>query len=54
MKIQSKEHKLAVIIWNEYIAQAMNKKIDFSFDNLEDRIVKELNRKWWQKLLNIK
>lgn len=54
MKIESKEHKLAVIIWNEYISQAMNKTIDFSFKNLEARISKELNRKWWHKLFNIK
>lgn len=37
------ENKIAVVVWNEFIAQTANNGINFSFVHLENRIKETLN-----------
>lgn len=37
------EHKLAVMVWNDFIAKTSNQGVDFSFSILENKIKKILN-----------
>jgi hypothetical protein len=36
-------HQIALVIWNEFIAKTSNQGIDFSFENLENRINEIIN-----------
>lgn len=38
------EHEIAVLVWNEFIAQTINKGCNFSFNDLEKRIKETMDQ----------